>query len=238
MHEIIISTHIPKTAGTTLKNILQTVYEDSFIWVQNTHHPGEIANTLKNIDLYNIKVIHGHVSYGLHEYLPNDINYKYITFLRHPGERLLSLYNFIFREDTANIYKWDIKYNWSRDIGFFEWLHDVKIAGQDNGMTRFLSGMNVLNTYDITNKVTKDNYNLAEKNLAKYSFVGLTEFFDFGILELAHALNWDDIPEYEDMYVYPDRLHFKDLTSSEMSEVQESQKFDFYLYTTSTFFAR
>lgn len=64
-HNIVISIHIPKTGGTTLKNILTSVYGDSFLWLTETNSAKRAFERLKGYDLTKIKCVHGHIGYGI-----------------------------------------------------------------------------------------------------------------------------------------------------------------------------
>ena len=229
-HEIIISMHIPKTGGITLKNILTDVYGDSFVWVTQTNSPEEAYEKIKHLDLYNIKAIHGHISYGLHEYLPRNIGYKYIVFLRHPYERMLSYHNYILTEPVNEQYKWDSNYGWTRGMSIVEWLSDTKLATQDNGMTRFISGNLNLNTNEVTNKIELEDFYLALRNVEKLYFIGITETFDKSIKLLAEKLNWKCIPKYGVDNSFQDRRHIEDLSIEEQDFICISQLYDLWLY--------
>ena len=230
MNEIVISMHIPKTGGITLKNILSDVYGDSFVWVTQTNSPKEAYKKIKHLDLYNVKAIHGHISYGLHEYFPRNIRYKYITFLRHPYERMLSYHNYILTKPVNEEYKWDSNYGWTKKMSIVEWLSDIKIASQDNGITRFLSGNSNLNTDKITNKIELEDSHLAIKNIKKFDFIGITETFDQNIKLLAEELDWEDIPKYGMNNNYQDRRHKEDLSIEEQDFICISQLYDLWLY--------
>lgn len=236
MKQIILSTHIPKTGGTTFKEILKMVYGDKCIWALQSHSAINAYEQIKHLDFSNIDIIHGHFSYGLHELLPKGFEYKYITFLRNPIERLLSYHNFILRPETYDIYKWDIAYKWSTDVSFMEWIQDTQIASQDNGMTRFFSGNNCINTHPINEKVTMNDLTLAMKNLNTYYFIGQTENFSNDLKKLSSVLCWDSIPEYKIHYHYPTRMYLSDLNKDDIQLIKNSQKFDFMLWEYSNSF--
>jgi len=177
-----------------------------------------------------INCIHGHIPYGLHYYFTRIDSYRYITFLRSPDELLLSYHNFIFTDGPMHQYKWDINKNWQKTIDFSTWIRDCKIASQDNGMTRILSGMDNINTHDIKRKVTEDDFEKAKKHLYTYSFIGLTETLDFDLISLSNLLKWNKIPQKPRAWSYPNRKHSIDLNSSDVKYLYETQKYDFELY--------
>jgi len=228
MKEIIISTHIPKCGGTTLKNILNEVYGKGFKWVLQTKFPEE---AIKEINFDTVECIHGHVSYGLHKFFPKEISYKYVTFLRNPYDRLLSFYNFLLQnQNTYIVYDWKNTYGWKQDMPFEDWLADVKIAGQDNDVVRFFSGMSNLNTHEITRKVNAFDFRIADENLKTYDFVGNIEDFDNDIIDLAKLLKWKKIPEYKKDNYFPNRITVDDLTDEEVHLIGKTQFYDIALW--------
>ena len=173
-HEIIVSLHIPKTAGVTLKNILTGVYGDSFLWFTETNTARGCYERLRHYDLEKIKCIHSHVAYGIHRYLKTDnITCKYITFIRNPYERLMSFYNYILTQPVNAHYKWDRSYGWDPSMKFKNWLLDCRLAAQNNDEIRFLSGCENLNTDEILYPMSQADYDMALDNLHNFFFIGL-----------------------------------------------------------------
>jgi hypothetical protein len=225
MKEILVGVHIPKTAGSTFKAILEKVYGDRYLWIPNVHCALYAwTEHIANKDLYNIDFIYGHVPYGLHEFFPEDIKCNYMTFLRNPIERLMSIHNFQiindFNEDKNNI----------TTNRFLQWLGTFKIAGIENGMTRILNGK-IESLLDIPKSlVTENDYLFAQQNLRNMYFVGTAEHFKNDLKFLAKKLNWECIPEQEKIYYFPDRLKRKSLSKLDRKKLEGSQLFDFLLW--------
>ena len=103
----LIFVHIAKTAGTTLKRILEKIYRrDSIVTVTRDLESKDINNILvddfKRLspqEKRKIRFIRGHLPFGLHQYINNP--YDYITMLRHPVERAVSWYYFYCKILTA-----------------------------------------------------------------------------------------------------------------------------------------
>ena len=221
-HEIIISIHIPKTGGVTFKNILQKVYDSSLYYINQSMSVASAANQIHKIEWYKTKMIHGHYPYGLHEYFPRNINYKYITFLRHPGERLLSEYSYLLEHNYMKIPK------------ILEWIdyNDYYLSANiDNNITRNLNGDLVINNYlGVFEKVSSNDYLLALENLKKFFFVGTTETFDDDIKLLSKLLDWGDIGEYKNSHVSTNKKYFSDLSEKVQKVIFETQQYDFKLW--------
>ncbi len=89
----VIFLHIPKTAGSSLNSIIRRQYKSSeFFHVNSINNEKEMISKLIEIK-DSKKIIFGHHSFGLHKYL--DINTKYITLLRNPIDRIISIYYYI-----------------------------------------------------------------------------------------------------------------------------------------------
>jgi len=219
MKEIVVGLHIPKTAGSSFKAILEKVYGKRYLWIPNVHTSYYAwVEHVKREDLYNIDFIYGHMPYGIHKFFPEDIKCNYITFLRNPIERLMSMYHLNMKNNNPTV------------DNFLQWLGSYKIADIENGMTRIINGA-MENLIDITNSlVTEKDYLVAQQNLGDMYFVGTTEHFDSDLKFLAEKLNWESIPEQEKLLYYPDRLSKKDLSTLDREKLRGSQLFDFLLW--------
>jgi hypothetical protein len=114
----LIFLHIPKTGGTTLRTVLARQYDPSEVWLQTAEPPrrrvyvealregrlpvqgelfrgrNEAQERLRNLPfdrLEGLRFVAGHFWYGVHEMLPGPSTY--ITTLRDPVDRVLSLYH-------------------------------------------------------------------------------------------------------------------------------------------------
>src|SRR5205809_504382 len=97
-HEAFILLHIPKAAGTTLNRIIEWQYNPLSIFTIDPHRiraTPERFKTLSEQRRRQLRVVRGHMFYGIHEFLPQGA--AYITMLRDPVARLLSAYSFILR---------------------------------------------------------------------------------------------------------------------------------------------
>ena len=216
--KLILSIHIPKTGGFTFGNVLKKKYGKGLVWLAQSTGMDDAAEKLKCLDWYRTKCFHGHTSYGLHQYIPKDIPYGYVTFLRHPGERLLSIYYFL-------VYN-----NFAKDIGFEKWLRG-KNAFLDNGVTRMLAGNMKITNDTVVRKVELEDYRRALEHLRGFYFVGTTCTWQESVDKLASMLKWRSVPQAERVYDYSERRpHYDSLDSFVKLKIRLSQRWDFLLW--------
>lgn len=113
MEPLLISIHIPKTAGTTFGSILKKRYGDKLLYVYQALVPGEfcygrtpqeahqdiengkgvgIREVMYYVFKHHIRAIHGHVPMSYFLPFEGRFDIKYITFLREPNARAFSNY--------------------------------------------------------------------------------------------------------------------------------------------------
>src|SRR4051812_34539471 len=84
----LILIHIPRTAGQTLNGIIGRNYRPSEVFTCSGSVGDELS--ISGFDTRALRVVRGHVSYGIHERL--DAPAVYATFLRRPLSRVVSLH--------------------------------------------------------------------------------------------------------------------------------------------------
>ncbi|MFW6047530.1 MAG: hypothetical protein ACOCP4_07095 [Candidatus Woesearchaeota archaeon] len=84
--------HISKTAGTSLDILVKLQYSKKEIhpWDNGKFHDLQKKYSQNILEPQEFKILKGHFFYGIHRYLSNSDDYKYITFLRYPVERVKS----------------------------------------------------------------------------------------------------------------------------------------------------
>ena len=177
----LISVHVPKTAGTSFRNILERIYhqEDAFQPIYKAE--GEIwHNRLPNIP-EKTRVIHGHfpATMALHDAYPQA---KIIAWAREPVARTISYYSFWKRTPKHGNPAHD--YFLDNDMSLIDFARHPVMQGE------------MLAYFD-------------RVPLEKFFFIGLVEHFDEDIRALARSLDWPE-PEIPKENVTKKRLDITD----------------------------
>ncbi len=169
--------HIPKAGGSTLHNILEKSYKGKSILTLKPDivHPNGntslrylnmVQKKIQQIDpdeLNKYHLIKGHFYFGIH----NKINssYKYITIIRNPIERIISLYYFIKRRKNNAFY------NLTNQISLYDFVKgNFEI---NNLQTKMLVGEK-FHSFDENSLI-----NIAQNNINNhFHLVGITERLD------------------------------------------------------------
>jgi hypothetical protein len=170
----VIFLHVPKAAGQTLNALIGRQYRHQEIyWYTDPIWSFDgIPPSLPR----SMRVIAGPMPFGIHRDLIGPTTY--ITMLREPVERVLSLYDYIL-ENRAHPLHRDVA-----ALSLAEFVHsDVDRYEVQNGQTRQISG--------VQGDPDAAALELAKNNLREFfSVVGLAEKFDESIMLLRKKLGW------------------------------------------------
>ena len=210
----IIFLHIPKAGGTTFHSILEGYFDQEVIKkpsVENGFLDFEVVNQLSKEEKSKIRLIKGHIYYGIHKAFDDNIETKYISFLREPISRLTSHY--FYAKSTPIHYLYN-KIN-DGNITLEQYLLSDMSTELDNGQVRLISGID-----SPINQCTNEHLEIAIRNIERdFVLCGTIEQFDSCLLLLKHKLNWNSYPFYKIMNQGAER---KDIKLSE--EVLEKVK--------------
>ena len=224
----LIGIHIPKSAGTSLRNaIQQTPLRKNATYVYD--QAGWWGTEYKQfIDEYwtrhwQKRLIYGHLRYGLHETL--GIEARYFTVLRHPIDRGISLFRHFKRMPTA---PWHALVNEKGIEGVFD-LSACPV-GRNQSMTRMLaSDWKSREMGDVDRPTTNRMLAMAKQNLqTQFDHVGITEDIERDlpglsrVLGVALTLSRDNVD--------PEPLRKFDLSREEMCAIERAFSDDFELY--------
>ena len=171
----LVSIHIPKSAGTSFRLILQSVYGDDGVrrldinsklgGLQIDQEKKEVSDLPKSL-----KVAHGHFSYRDFESVFGTPDVPVITWLRHPVERVVSQYYFLIQRFHDQV------------------IHTNNSKGVFNRLCRDLIEFAELPG----NRNLQSKY-LRDVDINQLSFVGIVEHFDEDLKALAEQLRWGQV---------------------------------------------
>lgn len=181
--------HLPRTAGTTLNDVLRanfrpqevlSLYRDSDFTRYASLEPGQLDG---------VRLIQGHAL--LASYDPPrlyDRPVRVFTFLRHPVARLVSEYAFLKTWPRTTLYR----FLNDNAVSFREYVtgmrRELKFRGK-NPMTRLLSGRD----FDL-DAFPRAALDAAKRNLERgFGFFGLMERFDESLLLLGDYLGLQNV---------------------------------------------
>jgi len=177
--------HIPKTAGTTLRGIVDDVYGDRFVYPiyekNDVNHDFSDFLKLSNEEKAKIRCFIGHVHYGLHAHIDGGPGVQYLSVLRDPVSRVVSLYRHIIGTS------WHPLYDDVMGMSVADFVVSGVTKQTNNHQARVISGKDC--EYGEC-----DNSMLigALKNIASPNFavLGLTERFDDTYRLIRSMFNW------------------------------------------------
>ena len=196
----LIFLHIPKAAGTTLHSILESHYPPANTYsIYDPDLPAKEFAAWPREKREPIRLLKGHVAFGLHEYLVGETTY--ITVLRDPVERVKSHYYYAKRYPTHYLYKEITERNMSLKDYATARLSDEL----DNGQVRMLAG--IVSDKDVAlGACSAGLLKQAQQNIERhFAVTGLAERFDESLALMAIRLGWDWIPSYESLNVAPEK---------------------------------
>ena len=187
---MLIVTHIPKTAGTTLRVFLWRHIKEERRFAVHGDIVGDMAFLLHDpTEVARLEVLFGHICYGWHEAL--DIRKpEYVTILRDPVIRAGSLFDF------ASKYEGHYLYSRTRYMSFQKFMSSGVTRTADNAMVRQLCGVDRFlrePERDMVipfGEVTKDHLEMAKENLRSYFLVGISERYQNFQNALSTKMGW------------------------------------------------
>lgn len=220
--EHILFLHIPKTGGTTLRQIFTHQYADlgehAIHEVKKRDETGALLN-LDPAQKARLKLVIGHFYYGIHAQLGGD--FRYVTFLRNPVKRVISSYYFA---------KWDVNHDTHRriheeGIGLVEYLCSGRYPWLENGQVKLIAGAG-----DLRKPCDEAMYRQALEHLDRdFLCAGILERFDESLICMKNALGWS-WPFYAVENVTPKSVQGDALDDTDLERIGALNRFDQRLY--------
>lgn len=207
----LISIHIPKTAGTSFRNILKGVYgEDGVVRLDIGLVQKEVSINQQHYlhsELPNgTRVVHGHFSYPLfREKFQAPADAPIITWLRDPVDRVISNYFYLakrLREELDEQGKGlNILGKMQRSL-----LEYARFEPAQNRMSKFLTGL----------------------ELEDFFFVGIQEEYELSLQRLSGLLEWEEYPVFH--HNKTGAAHPKRVSDEERAIIRSLNQKDVALY--------
>jgi len=258
--DLIIFSHIPKTAGLTVRKIIESNFDknarfafrksDSFSanikdWIANFN---SVKRNESSEELKSRRIIEGHIGFGIHKHLVLE-SCTYMTVMRHPVDRLNSHFYYLTRpgSDCKNIKQFnslnDFIYCYRQEKESKE-VSPIPLGMSqmmiiDNLQTRFLSGLGweseIINQqlYGCRaryTKCTKEMLDLAKHNLDKYIIYGVLDRFKESLELFENAFEWRNINFENKVNVNKSKPSNKEIDPDLLEFVLQENKFDMELY--------
>lgn len=158
--------HLPKTAGTTIQNLVMRQYKkEDILYFYNQE------SILKGFDSDALKAVMGHFRYGFHKYTSKP--FTYVTFMRDPIDQAVShYYHYYDNKSIKKVQQMTIE-------EFAESKYNY------NFQTRFISGENRI-------KEDPEKYlEIAKQNISNdFTMIGLKERLDESTVLMKNLLGY------------------------------------------------
>lgn len=224
---VLIFVHIPKAGGVTMNHIIERHFSagETCATCHTRLHPDgtlDKFDALGEAELARIKLLNGHMGYGLHKRLPRPA--QYITFLRQPIERVISHYSFERTLPDSPVYE-PLQ---SGEMDLMGYVRYYAEAGEwDNLQTRMIAGNWHKRGYG---PCTPEMLETAKHNLQEnFAVVGLTERFDESYLLVKRHLGWP-LEYFMHRNKTRKRVQREDVSAEELECVRRHNLFDLELY--------
>lgn len=216
----IIFLHIPKTAGTSFRHLLEKEYPGNECLYLYYPLPYEL-NVVKDIKirLPTAKALYGHIPFGIHKFLGIQGD-QYIAFLRDPIQRVISFYNHNARQPGMPYYT-----AIQEGLSLLEMLEREITIETNNHMTRIITSSGQAGMFDDTVMLEQ-----AIENLNKhFCFIGLTEKFAESISLLSKKLGWKSSHAIPYFNVDPAK-HSREIDAKTQAALDKYNRLDKLLY--------
>ena len=223
MKDLFIHLHIPKTGGTTLRDIIQRQYQsEKILMIPKLDESEDILKEVSTSQINQLKLIQGHLKYGIHNHFHRRA--KYFAIIRDPINRVLSTYYYVLSQKN-NPQNLSTSNN---QMTIYDYVQSGVNPFLINGQTQLISGK----TGNIDNPIIKSEelFSLAKENIANdFLFLGITEMFDETILILKNMLGWH-MPYYSIANRTKNKPNYDAVNPTIISFIKEHNQLDIKLY--------
>ncbi len=211
---VLVFTHIPKAAGTTLVDIIRTEFGERHILNRHKLNEDVWTEQLRKLP-GDVRAIVGHARYGVHREVSRPC--RYFTVLRDPVERAISLYSYI-RSTPAHVRHAEVM---AGKFGLAEYARQKRDI-----QTKYIAG-SAASGPDAIDDAELDR---AKHHLeSEYAAFGLAEEFVKSVLLFTRAFGWK-LRGYRSRNITPDRIARTALAPAVLDEIRGANRLDIPLY--------
>jgi hypothetical protein len=218
---LLIFLHIPKTAGTTFSRVIRRQYPEGTIVGNDpalAHVDLEALKALPEERKRELRVVQGHMPFGVHELFPQPASY--VTILRDPVARMVSHYKHVLRVKHHYLHDQVA----ARGLSLAEYARSGMSPELENGQTKLLAGLD-----DDVMEATAEHLEAAKRHLREhFVLAGLSERFDESLLVLRPLLGWKNVT-YDRVNVAP-RSAAAPIDAAAIEAIRERNALDVELY--------
>lgn len=222
MEPITIFLHIEKTGGISIRNLFESNIPGSKLLKLYGDAPAKIKefNRLPAAEQSTLKALCGHVDFGIHQQFGFE-NYRYITLLRDPVERMISFYYYFIKNPSEFT-----TYGFGHQLDFKSYLERGIHAHIDNGQTRRLAGVSHLEA----GACNQSHLETAKHNIENHIAVtGLLEYFEESLLLLKESGILENV-YYLEANKSNKRPAQKDVPADIIDTIKKTNALDIQLY--------
>ncbi|MGJ3247444.1 MAG: hypothetical protein ACFE0I_15400 [Elainellaceae cyanobacterium] len=219
---------VQKTGSSTLTSIVDSKFHVDRIWSPPPYKPPLPSTPAADLELYDL--FRGHFGYDIRNFLPKKP--VYITMLRHPIQRVISLYKFYSRRPDHPDSSMASKVATSSSIEDFvrSPIPQVRARTSNCQAHQIASGFWDENLTDLINMPDADLLDLAKDHLDQFAFVGLTERFNESILLLSYIFGWYPAMEYQSLRVSSSSSPLSEIDPGLVALISDYNSVDLHLY--------
>lgn len=226
--------HIPKCAGTTLHTVMNRQYPPHLTYKVKADIRGD-QERFRQMDADEKRplcAVFGHYCYGLHTALAPDQPFEYVTILRDPVARVVSLYSYTRTESPKHYLA-----KAAREMTLREFVTSGVTRQSNNGMVRQLCGADeftMRNGRQVPykdckipfRKMTREHLEAAKDNLDTFALVGFVDNLDRFLARMQARFAWR-IPAYKNRNVSREPVT---PSAGDVKAITELNALDFELY--------
>lgn len=215
--------HLPKTAGSTLRRIIDKHYGRGAVFTIGERTKADIDRllSLPRRELDRIRAIVGHFPFGLHALLPWPA--AYVTLVREPVDRIVSHYYYAARTPDSPLFA-QLE---ATGRSLRRYVEEAEASDWfNNGQTRLLGSADPYHAAP-ADRATVER---AKARLADFAVVGLAERFDESLARIARHFGWRAVPSYRREKVAGNRVAVSAIPAADLEIIAARNALDAELY--------